>query len=99
MGDIYTSTPQIAGPPVAGAWTVQDYASAEHRVAMFSKRWLQTGGGFWRISDEVAGVTVIFLATICDLVGIPRLVDDKPRAEGVDIMALNFSRRARTANR
>jgi hypothetical protein len=94
MGDIFTATPQIAGPPVAGAWSVGDYAEAEHRVAMFSGRWLQTGGGFWRISDEVAGVTVIFLATVCDLVGLRRLVDGRPRPDGVDIMALNFSRRS-----
>ncbi len=85
LGDIYTAVPRVDGNSPAGAWSEKDYARAEHALAQDCSRWLHTGGGGFKISDEVAAVTVSFLAAVCDLVGIARTAD------GTDAMALTLA--------
>lgn len=89
LGEIYEAKPKIGNTPPAGAWDERKYAAKEHEVARYGGRWLYPGDS----SGDVPLTTVIFLATICDLLGIPRLVGGKPAAEGVDAIALTFSRR------
>jgi hypothetical protein len=80
LGDIYKAVPRVDGNSSPGAWSEKDYAREEHRLAESCSRWLHTGGGGFGIGDEVAAVTVTFLATVCDLVGITRT---DPNADAV----------------
>lgn len=89
LGEIYQAEPKAGLTPPTGAWDERKYASKQHDVARHGGRWLYPGG----FSGDVPLTTVVFLATICDLLGIPRLIDGEPAPKGVDAMALTFSRR------
>jgi hypothetical protein len=87
LGDIYNAVPGVNAASPPGAWDEKRYAEQEHALAQDCSKWLHTGGGGFKISDDVAAVTVTFLATVCDLVGIVRPTDEP----APDIMALTFS--------
>lgn len=80
LGDIYLAVPKVGDAEIG--WDEMKYAEEEHALAGECSWWLQTGGGGFQISDALAAVTITFLATICDLVGINR---KDPKTDAVTV--------------
>lgn len=93
MGEVYLATPKVDETSPPGAWSVGEFTKKQKLIADCGNRWLQTGGGFFGISDGVSKTTVAFLATMCDLIGLPRLIDGEPIGQGIDIMSLHLVHR------
>ena len=89
LREIYNARPRVDDTSPADAWSERDYADAEKLVARAGAKWILAGGK----PAQVPAATVTFLATICDLLGLPRHAEGAPIPEGPDAVTLIFSRR------